>query len=164
MPVAGFTDPDQVVLNDEVPVAGIYRDQHDMVNYVNPSAVNTILPGEPILFMERVMISKEPIFPASVGTLCAGCIVDVVLDPALVGNIDQGEQVYWSTALADADAPSGRATNVAPTAGNGFSLGYAVVIPNTYENVVFDAGTPVAAQAGDAFVRVWCHSAPVTAL
>lgn len=131
--------------------SGIYRTEPSHVTWVNPSETLTVVPGEPIIFMGRVGISKLAIYPLRVGTLVLDWIADFVLDPDLAANILQGDVIYWDTGLADADH-TGKATNVAPAAG--FILGYANLPDVRSEDVNLDAGDPIAAVPGDTYVRV----------
>lgn len=110
---------------EELDILGQYIQGGDCpVDYYNDTGLS-ILPGEPILFLNKIMISKSVILPGEFGSLVAKAWMRYLVDPELAAAILQGDPVYLDLDLADDDLYlMGYATGVEPT--NGMLLGYAI--------------------------------------
>lgn len=110
---------------EQAPIIGQYIQGGECpVDYYNTTG-KSIMPGEPVIFLSRLMISKSVILPGEFGSLVAGAWMRYLVDPALAANILQDAVVYFDTDLAVAASYiPGYATGVAPT--NGYKLGQAI--------------------------------------
>lgn len=124
------------------------------IDFYNPGS-KSILPGEPVIVFGKIHISKDVILPGTFGTLVHSCWINGLVDPALAAPILQGQEVYFSLDLATGLYP-GYFTNVEPT--NGWSVGHAVGIHATPQEVALSAGTPIAASTSAERVFIQLHS------
>lgn len=124
------------------------------VDFYNPGT-KSILPGEPVVFCNRIMISKDVILPGTFGTLVHSCWINGLVDPDIAAAITQGQEVYFDLDLATGLYP-GYFTNVEPT--NGWHIGYALGIHGQPGEVALTAGTPVAASTSQERVFIQMSS------
>ena len=154
MPVTLTNLQGQPFLLEQYPTIGAYiQGGHGTeLDYYNQSS-KTILPGEPLVVFNRLMISKDIILPQTFGTLLADCWISFLLDPAMVANILQGAIVYFDVGLAVVGSYiPGYATGVQPT--NGFKLGYALGRHGKGAEIPLSAKSVIAAAAGSKRVFV----------
>jgi len=104
--------------------AGIIREcsPSDLVQWRNLTG-NTILCGEPIIFLNQVCISSRIILPGAVGNVYRKWIADFRC--TLAADVLANALVYWNTALNLITTGSGGAQDAAPAAG--FTLGRAIL-------------------------------------
>lgn len=92
---------------------------------------NSLIAGEPIVALGRVCIVQRTILPGEMGTLVADWIVEAILNPAHSGDINEGDLIYWNTALNAVKSQvtgavvSGIGAAAAAVPTNGFILGRA---------------------------------------
>ncbi len=148
MPVTLTKLQSQPFMLEQYPIIGEYvQGGHGTeLDYYNQST-KTILPGEPLVVFNRLMIAKDVILPQEFGTLLANCWVNFLLDPAMVANILQGAIVYFDVdkAVSGSYIP-GYATGVQPT--NGFKLGYAIAPHGITPEIPLSAKSAIAAAPG----------------
>ncbi len=124
----------------------------DPVDWYN-NKTKSVLPGEPIIFCNQIMISKTIIYPGTFGSLVAGAWMRFLLDPAYATTVVQGTAIYFDTDLkVDGSYISGYATSVQPT--NGLLLGRAIAPHAKGAEIVKSGGNAVAAKAGWKYVDV----------
>jgi hypothetical protein len=92
-----------VSLEAFVPPTILRQESSLYIDYYNDGP-NTIIIGEPVIFMGRVCIAQRTILPGKMGTLLMDWIVDAILEPSHSGNILQGQIIYWDLE-ADAVTP-----------------------------------------------------------
>lgn len=111
-----------------------------------------ILIGEPLIYMDRLGISKFVVLAKEPGQLHFGAEANFIVDPALASAILAGHEVYFDLNLADSVVP-GYATNVKPT--KGYLLGHAVMDYDK-NNMSLDVATgkPIACTTSQARVKV----------
>lgn len=128
---------------------GVFLQGGDAVDFYNMFS-GSILVGEPVVLFDKVGITKVVVGPKAQGTINFGAWVNFLVDPAHVGNILQGDKVYYDVDLADSEVP-GYVTSVEPT--NGIFLGHATIMKD--QTLALGAGdVPIAATADSKYVAV----------
>lgn len=128
-----------------------YGGQIDFYNLFD----DAILIGEPLIYMDRLGISKRVILASEPAQLHFGAIVNFLADPALAAQILAGDKVYFDLDLADDDS-TGYATQVEPS--NGYFLGHAVMVYEKSAMQLDDTtGKPIACTTAQKRVAVLMH-------
>jgi len=131
---------------ETLPKIGIIRGSREFgVDYYNLTT-KTIIPGEPVFAFGMVGVVAKAVLPGEWCRLLFGCVVDFLVNPAMVTQVLQNAQVNFDIDLASAgDFIPGYATGATPT--NGYRLGRAVGIVAKPNEIVLSSSKPVAARA-----------------
>lgn len=132
-----------------------------LLPYFNSSTTLSILPGQPIVAYNRIVVAEKLIPPQQIGTVLSDWVCEFLIKPDLAGaNILQDALVYWNTTLnfvqrLDNNVAAGTvvsgigaATNAQPGASAGFLLGRAIADRESMSALNIVSNSLVVAVAG----------------